>query len=420
MRFSMKHVVAGMMLALAGCEGGDEIHVTPDVAVPPKHTTSASPTTTTTRPRPKNNQPEPPFWAELVEKGSLKPDRAVARVLQVMDEFDHPSSVVATPDGNTLYVANTAQSSAGAQMNKGSISRLTIDNDGRLKMEKAKWVEGLHLPMGLTVMTKGTKKFPVGTLVVTNGATTGVDANGDQVQDIKKFTPRITFLDPVNGQVLGHIPLGEGTPVAKSVYHPVLSPCGLTFDQDGHLFVADTGNTGKTLDPEVSTRPGIIRIRYANIDEFADGKSDGNVSYVPVRHEPAAIYHCPLDDGLYWTTSDGRGPAGGAVYRIPRTLFPQQNMINNAIGDVGPLMGVTITPRGTMIMSRIEGDLAFINQSKIAFIPFNSQFSFNSPGDIKMLNFRNGNNILYVPETDPASSESWKQRLWVILLPAAL
>lgn len=421
MRFSIWVILSACVVLVTGCDQSDgTMVVVSDAAA----TTSTAPPTTVpvpaTRPRPRNTEPEAPFWAELVEKGPVKPDRAVARVLQVLDSFDHPSCVETSTDGNVLYVANTAQSSAGAAMDKGSISRLTVDEEGRVQMHKADWVKGLHMPMGLAIMTKGTRKFPAGTLVVSDGATTGVDEQGHPVQDIKKFSPKLTFLDPTSGEILGQIPLVDGTPVAKSIFHPILAPAGVTFDGEGNLYLADTGNTGKTLDPEVSTRPGIIRIRYKNIDDFAENMSGADVSYIPVRHEPAAVYHCAIDDGLYWSTSDGRGPAGGAIYRIPRQMFPQQNMIENVIGDVGPLMGLCVTPRGTLLMSRVEGDLAFITQAKISFVPFNNQFSFNSPGDIRMIVFRNGKNVLYVPETDPASSESRKQRLWVILLPSGL
>ncbi|HEY7118411.1 MAG TPA: hypothetical protein VH475_17615, partial [Tepidisphaeraceae bacterium] len=211
-----------------------------------------------------------------------------------------------------------------------------------------------------------------------------------------------------------------GNAVAKSIFHAVLTPSGLCFDPDGNLYVCDTGNTGKELDPEIFGRPGILRIRFQHIDVYAANSDKGDVAFLSERHAPSAIFYSKADDALYWTTSDAQGAAGGAIYRMERKQFPEQSMKNNAVGDQGALLGVAITPHGTMIASRLDGDLTMISPHVLDTVPFYESASFATPGDIKIHTLQNGNNILYVPEQEPNSLEKWKQRIRVILLPLSM
>jgi hypothetical protein len=232
----------------------------------------------------------------------------------------------------------------------------------------------------------------------------------------------VTILDPDTGKLLGFIPMGTGRAVAKGkgISHPVLAPAGICFDPSGDLYVVDSGNTGKELDPQVFGRPGIIKIPHDGIDTASEDKDVEKIAFLSIRHVPSGVYYSRLDDAIYWTTCDGTAGAGGAVYRIERGNFPQPNGVNNVVGDVGALMGVAITPSGTLIASRLDGDLYFINRRKMDQVPFFENGLLSSPGDIKLVTMRNGNNLLYVPEQEPNATEPWKQRLRVILLPSGL
>jgi len=64
--------------------------------------------------------------------------------------------------------------------------------------------------------------------------------------------------------------------------------------------------------------------------------------------------------------------------------------------------------------------LKFIGKRVQSEIEFTETGSFASPADIKLHTSSKGFNLLYVPEQEPNSTESWKQRLRVVMLPKAL
>jgi DNA-binding beta-propeller fold protein YncE len=352
--------------------------------------------------------------------GPVEPDKLVAKVIQTLPVFNHPASTAVSLDGRYLFVTNSSSTLNGLEYNKGSISKLELQPDGRLKMLKTDFVQGLHAPMGIAALPKATGRFPAGSLFVSTGMTSGVDDKGARIDDITRFNPGVSIIDPESGKALGFIPVGPKHAVSRGAHHIVLAPAGLCFDSDGNLYVCDLGNTGKDLEPEVIGIPGIIKIGRTAIDAYAQDQEQPGLSYLPVLHMPAAVFYSKTDDALYWTTSDGKTGAGGAVYRSPRADFPDQAMVSNVIGDQGPLMGVVITPGACLIASRIDGDLVLINKRIMAQVGFYEDASFSSPCDIKLLTLGNGYNILYVPEQEPNSSDPWKQRLRVVLLPSGL
>jgi DNA-binding beta-propeller fold protein YncE len=352
--------------------------------------------------------------------GPVQPDKLTAKVIQTVAAFNHPASCAVSLDGRFLFVTNASSTLNGLQYNKGSISKLAIDADGRLKMVKNDFVSGLHAPMGIAALPKATGHFPAGSIFVSTGTTSGIDQQGQRIDDITRFNPGVSIFDPETGKLLGFIPMGAKRAVALTMHHSVLAPAGLTFDPQGDLYICDEGNTGRDLEPEIIGRPGVLKIPNANIDAFAQDQQQGEISYLPVLHVPSAVFYSKVDDAIYWTTSDGQGGGGGAVYRSPRANFPDTTMVSNVIGGLGPLMGVVITPGGALIASRIDGDLALINKRIMAQVGFYEDASFSSPGDIKLLTLRNGYNILYVPEQEPNSDAPSMQRVRVVLLPTGI
>jgi hypothetical protein len=353
--------------------------------------------------------------------GPVKPDKIIAKVIQTLPVFNHPTSCAVSLDGKYLFVTNSAVVLNGIEYNKGSISKLEIGADGRLKMVDPDFVKGLHAPMGIAPLPKGTGTFPAGSLFVSTGTTAGLDEKGQLIDDVNRFNTGVGVFDPATGKALGFIPMGNKRAVAKALHHTVLGPAGLCFDPLGNLYVADAGSTGRDLSPPIIGLPGIFRINNADLDGYAqDQVAREAPEYLPVRHVPSAVFYSKADDAIYWTTSDGQGGGGGAVYRVPRNNFPAQNMVSNIVGDLGPLLGLVITPNGSLIASRMEGDLALLTKKIIAQVVFDEEASFSTPADIKLLTLANGYNILYVPEQEPNSQSRGQQRLRVVLLPASL
>jgi DNA-binding beta-propeller fold protein YncE len=354
----------------------------------------------------------------------VKPDPNLARIIQTLEAFNHPESCAVSADGQFLFVTNSALTPDGYQLGKGAISKLEIHPDGTLKMLKADFTTGLTAPLGITVLPKSTKKFRAGSLFVCTGFNWVIDDKGQRVKDVGKIRPAITVVDPESGRVLGQILMGPDTAAAKNIGHPVLQPNGICFDPDGNLYFADGGGGGDELEPAVRGRPSLKRIRHANIDAYSDNKEQGELTFIMVRHVPNGVFYSPPDDKLYWSTCDGDGPGGGAVYRMERKEFPHENMVSNVVGDINPLDGLCITPGDSLITARSQdGDIALVTRSQLGvlnFLGYEEPLKLSSPGDIKLLTLSNGYNILYIPEQEPDAKEPWKQRLRVVLLPSRL
>jgi hypothetical protein len=348
--------------------------------------------------------------------GPIKPDRINAKCVQTLTGFNHPAACTLSLDGKYLFVSNSAATLNGMAYSQGAISKLEILPDGRLKMLNPSFVDHLHAPMGMGVLPKATAKYPAGSLFVSMGMSNACDERGDRITEIKKFNIGVGLFNPDNGNFIGFIPMGPDRALSKAINHPVLAPCGLCFDSDATLYVADGGNTGRELDPQIVGQPGIIGIRHASIDALTENQIKGDPMFLPVRHVPAAVYYSKIDDGLYWTTRDDTPAAG--VYRTQRNMFPQTGMVQNVVGDLGALMGVAITPKGTLIASRLDGDLSFMTKKVLDQVSFNEGGSFSSPGDFRMATHPGGYNLLYIPEQEPNAPDPWKQRLRVIVLPS--
>lgn len=419
-------VAAGVFVS-AGCDD-DSTSIT---AISPATSTPASKRRASTLPFiPLDNADMKLSGSFTDVTGPVQPNLNTAKVIQTLAVFNHPDSCAISADGKYLYVTNSGAivngiTGASFQYYQGAISKLAVDADGRLTPINLKLVEGIHTPMGIAVLPKATVKFPAGSLFVSTGTTDGLDENGEHITDVRKFNPGVSIFDPEKGKLLGFIAMGPDRAVARSIRHPVLTPSGLCFDKDGNLYVADTGNTGVYLDPVINGRPGLLRIDNANIDMYADNKTsekDGTaVAWVSERHQPAAVFYSTIDDGIYWTTCDSKPPLVGGVFRVLRDQFAQTTSQNILGGDTnGALMGVTITPSGNLIAADINGQLKFIGKRIQSEIEFSETGTFASPGDIKLYTNSKGFNVLYVPEQEPNSAESWKQRLRVVMLPKAL
>lgn len=406
-------------VVLAGCDKDDN---------PPAVT--AAPPSDTPPPAPPASKPAPPATVSRIThfndpfhevNGPVKPDKIIAKVIQTLAVFNHPTSCTVSLDGKYLFVTNSAVVVNGVEFNKGSISKLEIGPDGRLKMIEPNFVKGLHAPMGIASLPKATATFPAGSLFVATGMTAGLDDKGQPIDDVTRFNPGVSVFDPATGKSLGFIPMSAKHAVAKALRHVVLDPAGVCFDPLGNLYVADCATSGRDLDPPIIGLPGIFRINNADLDAYAQDQAPKDVlDYLPVRHVPFAVYYSTADDAIYWSTCDGQPGAGGAVYRTPRASFPSQSMVSNIVGDLGALLGVAITPNGSMIASRIDGDLALLTKKILAQVAFEEEASFSTPADFKMLTLPNGYNILYVPEQEPNSQARGQQRLRVILLPSSI
>jgi hypothetical protein len=427
-RLSMLALALGG-LGLAGCDGDDNntAHSGTGTSTPGPDAPTASRRPATTRAIRLDNSAD--LTASFKDvSGPVKPDAAIAQVIQTLPLFNHPQSCAVSATGRYLFVSNSGAIVSNVlgpsvQFNKGAVSKLEIDADGRLRLVQLQFINRLHAPTGIAILNKSTPKFPQGALFICSGMTAGLDEKGEQITDIMKFNPGVGIYDPDNGNMLGFLPMGPNRAVAKSLGHPVLAPAGICFDSQGDLYVADSGNTGKDLDPQVTGRPGIFRISNQLIDVFAqDKESNARVPFAIVRHIPAALFFSASDDGIYWTTCDGQPPIEGGVFQIARQDFGREDAHNIMGGAGGALLGVTTTPSGNLIASQIYGELKYMESGKrvLGTVAFEENAQFATPADFKLMTTAKGYQVLYIPEQEPNSIEAWTQRIRVVLLPTGL
>ena len=330
-----------------------------------------------------------------------------AEIVQVVGGLNNPESCAFSLDGKTLYVTNCASAQFGADKHVGfvageaTISRLSVAPDGKVALVTPKFVQRLSGTLGLTVAPHAVGPYPAGSLFVCVGGALASDEAGVYVSDAKQLGTAIAVIDAENGEPLGRIDLGVGSAVAIALGHPLLLPNGIAFDGEGGLVVADTGVGGDHLQPKIRPQPGVLRLAIG-----AKGDVTGH-TFTPVSGGPNGVAWNAAEKALYWVTCSGQGPEGGALFRNGKAVAL----------DLGPSDGIAITPAGTVIVSRFQGDLVAIRKGGApAPIPFEKPFNF--PSDIKLRTLADGTSILIVPEQEAWNGTAWGQNLRIVRFPA--
>jgi sugar lactone lactonase YvrE len=328
-------------------------------------------------------------------------------VVRIEKAFNNPESVAFSADGRWLYVTNCASGEFGADKHVGfvagdaAISKLSVSVDGRLDVVNQKLVQNLSGTLGMTVSPYAVGPYPAGSLFVCVGGALISDAHGAYVTDAAKLGTGVAVFNPETGASLGKIDLGVGSPVAVALGHPFLLPNGIAFDGEGGLVVSDTGVGGDHLEPKIRAQPGILRLSIG-----AKGDVLGH-SFTPVSGGPNGVAWNAREKALYWVTCSGQGPEGGALFRNGKAVAL----------DLGPCDGIALTPAGTVIVSRFQGDLVAIRKGgKPEPILVDGPFKF--PSDIKLHTLADGSSLLVVPEQEAWNATPWGQSLSLIRLPA--
>jgi DNA-binding beta-propeller fold protein YncE len=330
-----------------------------------------------------------------------------AEIVQVIGGLNNPESVAFSLDGKWLFVSNCGSAEFGADKHVGfvagdaAISKLSVGADGRLELLTPKLAGKLSGTLGLTVSPYAVGPYPAGSLFVCAGGALLSDESGAYVSDARKLGTGILIVDPESGATLGKIELGTGSAVAVALGHPLLLPNGIAFDGEGGLLVSDTGVGGDHLEPRIRAQPGILRLAIGS-----KGELTGH-TFTPVSGGPNGVAWSSAEKALYWVTCSGQGPEGGALFRNGKAMTL----------DLGPSDGIALTPAGTVIVSRFQGDLVAIRKGgRPEPIPFEKPFQ--SPSDIKLRTLADGSSILVVPEQEAWNAAAWSQCLRVVRLPA--
>ena len=342
-----------------------------------------------------------------------------AVLLQTLDQFHRPESVVFSLNGKYLYVGNCASDLFGEEKEKigflrgaGAISRCTVDENGNVEIEKQKFITGLNGPTGLCILPKATKKYPVGTLMVNQGMSLQVDNDGNSITNLEDLGVGVDFYDPNNGKLLGRIPMGPESKVATAIGHVPLLLNSMAFDMNGNLYITDTAIGGDRLTPRSYQYPGLIRIEHSSIDNL----SEDGISFTFIPGVPNGIGFWEKENAMVLVTMGGNDkPGGTAIYKLPIESFPMKTVPAPLFNDVGRADGIAFSPKGTIITSRFSGDLLAI--------PINGQprslilEPFKAPADHRLLTLEDGSSILAVPEQDRTDPKPWNQNVKIIKIP---
>jgi len=231
------------------------------------------------------------------------------QVLQQLKKFDNPEAAIFSADGRHVFVSNAAElgnKDKGFHWIQGAgyISKLAVRPDGTLEVVNDKLIDRLTAPLGMAVLPVDTPKFPKGTIFVVEAAAPLATADGTPVTDPKAIDPKIIAFDE-NGKILGNIKLGEGSAAHKASGVVATLGNALAFDNQGNLYIAETGIGGAQFQPPIQTRGGgVYMFPVASLAAMAQG-------------QPAEAFYIAVPQG---------GPDGIAV-------APDGTIHFNTVGD---------------------------------------------------------------------------------------
>ncbi|MCC7145823.1 MAG: hypothetical protein IT443_05210 [Phycisphaeraceae bacterium] len=367
-----------------------------------------------------------PLFASACSSNKPSATFTTPAVQQVFSCFHKPESCAFSLDGKYLFVTNCASgrygptATFGLVPTKGAVSKLSVSKDGQLKLLAQRWADGLTAPLGISVLPKATRRLPAGTLFVNVGFYLQCDEDGRTISDPSQWGTGILLLHPKTGKRLGMIACGIDSPLAKALNRPMFGLNGSAFDSQGNFYTAECGG-GASIVPAANfpDEPGILRLNHDALDDLVAGRADPKqIAFQILPAGPNGLFFSPTAAALYVATSGSSQAAGGPIYALPINSFPTDTLPPPVADGLAPLDGIAITPAGSIIASRMKGDLIIIPPSQSAkplrLVP---PTLFRSPSDIKLRPLSDGSCLLVVPEQDSQATKPWTQRIWIISLP---
>jgi hypothetical protein len=351
--------------------------------------------------------------------GSTHLRAARPTVHQTLEGFDNPISCAFSVDGTVLYVVNSARGEYGWIHGKGAISKVELSTDGTLAIAEPKFTANLAGPMGIAVLPVAVGRFAAGTLFVSQGGAWVVDRSGKLVRNSFDLETGVFAIDPTSGQIVGKLLMGPGTAFSKSAGHGVVNPLGLCFDPKGNLFLCDGGSGGRNLDPPIEGKPGVLKIPGGALEDVAGNRQVRGVEFIDVSYVPTTVFWDREKDGLIVTTGSGRGPLGGAIFRLPRGDFTVDKGQIETIGQgLSAISGAFKTQKGTFFAVVTSGEIRQVrSKEKFRQIKFRPELYLVSPGALATKPFPDGRMMVVMTEQAGGGIADWRQRIQVIFFP---
>ena len=369
-------------------------------------------------------------------KGAPQPPahKVKGKHLQTLKAFDNPEAAIFSADGRFVFVSNSAElgmKDKGFHFTEkaGFISKLAVQSDGTLQMVNAKLLTGLTAPLGMAVNPVATRTFPKGAIFLCAATLPLADATGNAIKDPERLTAKIVAFD-IDGKILGEIPLGAGSVLAKISGAPATLPNAAGFDKDGNFYVADTGIGGATVEPKLDTRPGIFMIPNNALDDLSAGKTPTTAPlFISMPGAPDGVDVSPIDGTIHVNTV-GRAasvddPDRGGMWKLTKDDFKAGRLPKAFSSGWGALDGLAFTTTGTRFDTQILGS----NYITVVAPGSDNVLSLEITGldrdlagaaDIAIYTRPDGTSLLIIPELSALTPNNNDNPVDVVLLPQGL
>jgi hypothetical protein len=351
------------------------------------------------------------------------------QVIQRLRAFDNPEGSIFSADGQTVFIANSAELGMPDKgfhwtHNAGYISKLHVRPDGTLSMVLQQFITGLTGPLGMAVSTVATPRFPRGTIFLAEAWVPLAEADGTEVTDPKVLDPQILAFN-VDGKVLGAIKIGAGSTAAKVSGVVGTLANSLAFDHAGNLYLAETGLQGTQFVPPVVTKGGgLYMIPLTSLDALADGR-EAPLYYIAVPNGgPDGIEVAP--DGMIHFNTVGlnaglKDRAAGGMYKLQQANFHNGTLPPPFIRGLGALDGLDFAgnKRLDTLVRGVDGVLVTpLGGNKTYRLGFDQDIQFAGPADIAIHKMKDGSYLMLIPELSGKTPNHRDNPVTVVKLPA--
>jgi hypothetical protein len=352
-----------------------------------------------------------------------------AHVIQRLRAFDNPEGSIFSSDGKYVFISNAAElgmPKKGFHWTHGAgyVSKLEVQPNGSLKMLNQKLITGLTGPLGMVVSRVSTRKFPRGTIFLTEAWVPLAETDSTEISDPNVLDPKIIAFNE-GGSVLGTIKLGAGSTAAR--VSGVVATLGnsLATDDAGNLYLADTGQQGTQFHPPIKTNGGgVYMFPVDSLDALAEGRS-APMYYIPVPNGgPDGIEVAP--NGIIHFNTVGlnaglQDPAAGGMYALTQSDFVSGTLPPPFNTGLGALDGLQFAGK-----NRLDTEVRNTNSVVVTPLPGNRTFKLgydedivlSGPADIAVRRMHDGTYLLVIPELSGTSPNDVNNPVTVVRLPA--
>lgn len=300
---------------------------------------------------------------------TAKPTEVRVPLLGRIEGATNPESAELLPDGETIIFGNNVlvigidsyRAGRGITYVRGEahISRARLLGRGRIDFEAPRLIDGLTGTHGVDVLPVATDKLPVGTLFITEDAGPQTYRGTGIILPKSDYCTCVMAFDPATGEVLGRIPLGVGSAVAKR-FRDLEQPNGLAVSSEGDLYVSDMAPGAEVPGFDVPSPSAIYRIPHGAIDGLIAGEPGAadQVQCILTPGKTNGLSFSKADGSLLSVSCSPDDPVGGGIFRLKPADFERERQPAPEVGGLGIIDGVGETKRGTLVVSLpVSGEL---------------------------------------------------------------